>query len=132
MWRLSEYKMHAQSHTVHRLPVHLEDQQNVYFTQGNEESALERAQSHKTKLTAWFELNASEPEANQFLYVDIAQHYVWDMTKKKWKKRQRKTNTIDRMYSVSPTDQERFYLRILLLHVPGAKSYTDLKTVDGI
>ncbi|XP_030850990.1 uncharacterized protein LOC754317 [Strongylocentrotus purpuratus] len=90
MWRLSEYKMHAQSHTVHRLPVHLEDQQNVYFTQGNEESALERAQSHKTQLTAWFELNASEPEANQFLYVDIAQHYVWDMTKKKMEEKTKK------------------------------------------
>ena len=35
------------------------------------------------------------------------------------------------MYSVSPTDPEKFYLRLLLLHVPGATCYDDLKMVDG-
>jgi hypothetical protein len=36
------------------------------------------------------------------------------------------------MYSVSPSDPEKFYLRLLLLHMPGARSYTDLLTVDGV
>ena len=36
------------------------------------------------------------------------------------------------MYSVSPTDPEKFYLRLLLLHVPGVTCYDDLKMVDGI
>jgi PIF1-like helicase len=35
------------------------------------------------------------------------------------------------MYSVSPNAGERFYLRILLLHVRGATSYEALRTVDG-
>ncbi|CAL8148809.1 unnamed protein product [Orchesella dallaii] len=35
------------------------------------------------------------------------------------------------MYSVSPRDTERFCLRLLLLHVRGATSYDDLKTVGG-
>ena len=35
------------------------------------------------------------------------------------------------MYSVSPGDVERFHLRILLLHCPGAQSFEDLRTVDG-
>ena len=36
------------------------------------------------------------------------------------------------MYSVSPNDTEKFHLTLLLLHVPGAMSYTDLKTVNGV
>ena len=31
------------------------------------------------------------------------------------------------MYLVSPSDPETFYLRLLLLHVPGAKCFDDLK-----
>ena len=35
------------------------------------------------------------------------------------------------MYSVSASNAEKFHLRLLLLHVPGATSFTDLRTVDG-
>ncbi|CAF3572606.1 unnamed protein product [Rotaria sp. Silwood1] len=34
------------------------------------------------------------------------------------------------MYSISPSDVERYHLRLLLLHTPGACSFDDLKTVD--
>ena len=36
------------------------------------------------------------------------------------------------MYTVSVKEEERFYLRILLLHVPGATSFEFLRTVDNI
>lgn len=32
---------------------------------------------------------------------------------------------------MSPTDAEKFHLRLLLLHVPGARSFNDLLTMDG-
>ena len=35
------------------------------------------------------------------------------------------------MYYISPCDTECFYLRLLLLHVRGATSYRDLRTVAG-
>ena len=35
------------------------------------------------------------------------------------------------MYAVSPKDTERFCLRLLMLHVPGATSFADIRTVDG-
>ena len=38
---------------------------------------------------------------------------------------------ISRMYSISPSDPERFYLRLLLLHVPGVKSLDELKMIGG-
>ncbi|CAG8672061.1 28029_t:CDS:2 [Dentiscutata erythropus] len=36
------------------------------------------------------------------------------------------------MYTVPPSDFERFCLRLLLLYTPGAKSFYDLRTVKGI
>ena len=38
---------------------------------------------------------------------------------------------ISRMYSV-PVDADKFHLRLLLLHIPGARSFTDLRTVNGV
>ena len=39
---------------------------------------------------------------------------------------------IGRMYLVAPSDRERFFLRMLLIHVKGATSYESLRTVDGV
>ena len=35
------------------------------------------------------------------------------------------------MYAAQPKEGERFYLRSLLLHVAGATSFEDLRTVDN-
>jgi len=35
------------------------------------------------------------------------------------------------MYAISPNEQERYYLRIALLHIPGARGYNDLLTVGN-
>ena len=36
------------------------------------------------------------------------------------------------MYTIHPMEEERYYLRLLLLHVKGATSFEDLKTVNSI
>ena len=41
-WRLFEFKMHQQSHTICRLAVHCENEQTVYFDQNNVEEALSK------------------------------------------------------------------------------------------
>jgi hypothetical protein len=121
--------MHTQSHIVRRLPVHLPLQQPVHFESGHEQEAL--ASHQTTALIAWFSLNATNPSANQYLYTDIPNHFVYHRTKE-WKPRKRGGDkVIARMYTVSPRDTEKFALRTLLLHIPGAKSFTDLKTLDG-
>ena len=66
IWRLSEYKMHQQSHTVIRLAVHLPEQQRVYYREGEEAAAAERASTKNTHLTAWFELNSNDESAHHF------------------------------------------------------------------
>lgn len=127
IWRLSEYRIHELSHTIYRLAIHL-----PHFQPGEESVAFERAASRNTHLTAWFKLNMNDVEARLYLYTEIAQHYVFVDQEKKWAKRQRgEERVISRMYSVSPTELEKFYLRLLLLHIRGARSYEELRTVDG-
>ena len=130
IWRISEYNMHSHSHTIIRMPVHLPAQQQVYFRPGHIEEALDNAQSKPTQLTAWFQLNKSNKKATQFLFPDIPLHYIFKANK--WVQRKRnKDKIISRMYSVNPLEGERYYLRLLLLHVPGAISFAALRTVDN-
>ena len=132
-WRLSEFEIHGKSHVIYRLPVHLPDFQKVYFRPGTEEEAL--ARSTTTQLIAWFDLNQCDSAANQYLYVEIPNHYVYIKNKNeaKWKERRRGGDkVISRMYSASPLDREKFALRCLLLHVKGAASYEDLRTYNTI
>ena len=130
MWRLSEKRMHCQSHSVIRLAVHLERQQPVYFRPGEEDVALERSQM--TTLLAWFNLNSHDQAAHQWLYPQIPNHYVYQKATGRWTPRKRGgSNVIGRMFYVSPHDAERFHLRLLLLHVRGATCYRDLRTAAG-
>ncbi|XP_076032957.1 uncharacterized protein LOC143020425 [Oratosquilla oratoria] len=128
-WRLSEYKMYGQSHTVYRLALHLPDQQQVYYKPGEQRQAAARAEGQDTQLTAWFKLNQSDVDARAHLYTDIPEYYVFNKQSNTWTRRQRHRQIVTRMYSASPRNAEKFHLRMLLLHVPGATSFDDLKTV---
>lgn len=64
-------------------------------------------------------------------YINIPELFSFNRQSRVWTWRTRQFRTIGRIYTVSPRDQERFYLRILLLNVPGPTSYEDLRTVDG-
>ncbi|CAF1168005.1 unnamed protein product [Rotaria sordida] len=129
-WRLFEFPLHDKSHAIIRLAVHLPNQQPVYFAEGNERQALEKATMKDTTLTACFKLNSKNPDAQKYFYHDIPEHFVFERNGT-WKHRVQGENIIGRMYSVSPSDVERYHLRLLLLYTPGACSFDDLKTVDG-
>ena len=133
MWRLSEYPLQHHSHTVIRLPVHLPNQQRVYFHEGNEEAALADATAGNSELTAYFALCQTDEEARQYTYVQIPLHYRFNKSRKVWQPRKRGGDkVISRMFSVSPKETEKFHLRVLLLHVQGVCSFEDLRTVHGV
>ncbi|GBM86899.1 hypothetical protein AVEN_207407-1 [Araneus ventricosus] len=69
--------MHEKSHAIIRLLVHFPDMQPVYLYVDEERQALERSPQRSTMLTAWFELNETDPDANRYFYADIPQHFVW-------------------------------------------------------
>jgi len=117
-----------------RLPVHLEDNQTVYFAPGRAEERLDDDNQRRTKLTEFFTLNTNCEAARQYLYHEIPLHYTWHQPSRTWSPRrnQMANETLARMYVVSPMDQHRFHLRLLLLHRRGPRSFLDIRTVDGI
>lgn len=152
-WRLQQNEIAARSPAVFRLNIHLPDQQTVYFNPDdydleNFQHKLER--SKRTPLTAYFELNrnlkanASKPDATEgtkkeweetgkLLFRQIPDKYTWDPKARAWNRRKRGDGQVGRVYSVHPTELERYSLRLLLNHVPGVTSFDDLKMVmiDG-
>ncbi len=129
-WRIFDFPLQEKSHSVTRLPVHLENCQYVcYLPEENREDVLER--SKHTMLTRFFELCSQDPFAGTLAYHEVPLYYVW--AGKKWKQRQRaKGKNVGRMVSCSPLDIERYHLRVLLCYVKGPKSFQDIRTVNGI
>ena len=103
-WRLFEYPMHARSHVVERLPVHLPGKQLLTFENGEARRAVDTKAAKDTKLTAYFKVNkvrhaAREKEEEELRrqqdepsaacantldfdndpskYTDIPNRYVW-------------------------------------------------------
>ena len=128
-WNMFEFKTHDRYPSVERLAIHEENMQKVTFSTGHEEEALTK--NNDTTLTAWMKCNREDPSARTIKYPDFPEKYRWDKGKKKWFRRQNNTPSIGRVFSTSPAQGERHYLRMLLYHKAGATCWADLKTVDG-
>lgn len=132
-----QYELSGRSPGVYQLPVHLPDEQDVYFwDEGELQEHLQSGEASKTMLLEYFKLNAEGAigsegkKAVDLYYEEIPDHFSWTKDKK-WKKRLRNIPCATRISYASPKEGERFYLRLLLSHVKGARSFLDLKTVGG-
>ncbi|XP_022177367.1 uncharacterized protein LOC111038543 [Myzus persicae] len=134
IWWLYSYELHKRSHTIVRLPVHLEGRQNVYFEPGQAQERLQNEALRRTGLTEFFVLNVNDVEARQYLYTEIKTHHKWNAPQRTWARRRRlmANETLARMYIVNPLDRDRFHLRLLLLNRRGPQSFQDIRTVDGV
>ena len=133
-WRLLGFHMHDKSHAVERLAVHEDRKQTVVFQEGQERESLEKATLAETTLLAWFAHNEKSEEHRHLRYAEMPDHFIWEKAKGRWKPRVRAgpaQRVIGRLFGAQPSEGERFYLYLLLLHVPGARGYEHLRTVDG-
>ncbi|KAG5540525.1 hypothetical protein RHGRI_020666 [Rhododendron griersonianum] len=78
-------------------------------------------------------MNANHQRAKEkkLLYQNFPEEYVWDGQSRIWHERKQK-EVIGRIVTANPREGERYYLRLLLTHVPGPTSYAYLQTVEGI
>ncbi|XP_060519933.1 uncharacterized protein LOC132698089 [Cylas formicarius] len=135
-WRIFAYKLHDRPHAVVTLPVHLENEQPVTFDEDEDEDELltrvADATNYVSKLVAYFRLNAVDPEAQRLRYVEIPENYVWFRGEGEWRARQHFNKIVGVIREVSPLDDERFHLPILLQHLRGATSFESIRTLaDG-
>jgi hypothetical protein len=141
--RLLQLPMHQEHPNVVRLQVHLPHQQTLVVPVAEDRDEMGRAAlaaldaGSRTTLTEWFNFNAEAPEGHvclDTLYHDFPIRFCWDKKTKKWKERVREAGRppVGRMYFVQPSAGEKYYLRMLLCQVPGAKGYEDLRTFNGV
>ncbi|XP_063974291.1 uncharacterized protein LOC135160997 [Diachasmimorpha longicaudata] len=119
IWHILSFPRHERDLSVQHLAIHLENGQRVYFT---EENVLQRAlEAPKTTLTEFFTLCQKSDIFGQFaktlIYADVPHIF--------------KAKTLGRLYTVPPKQHECFYLRLLLVNVPGPTSFKFLRTVNG-
>jgi hypothetical protein len=139
-WRLFEYPVHGNSHSIVLLPVHLKDGQNVYYHENDIESALSSVK--ETKLTLFFKFNSRLADESQgILYKDMPKycHIKTDPENgKHWARRSGRSHhgqkSLGRIATVSPRNIELYNLRILLSKVkgPDASSFEKLLEYQGI
>jgi hypothetical protein len=131
-WRLLSFDLHGERPSVVRMAVHLPDQQQVFFNPDNITPGVPPPEPAST-LTAWMDFNRQlrvDDPLRSVLYQDFPAVCTWNKKDKVWKQRQvlRQRLPVGRMYFVRPSDMERFCLRTLLHHVPGATCWEDLRT----
>jgi hypothetical protein len=150
-WRILGNEMHSHYPNVVRLQIHEEHKQTVVYRPGRELEAI--VEEPSTMLTEYFstvvrerfhplsveDLGAdsfgySYPGANGLTYGDFPKYYTWQVDKKSWRRRIRnkKSDTVGRIYSVHPRSGDRYYLRTLLSKRPGLGSFAEARTVDGV
>jgi hypothetical protein len=129
--RLLELPLHKEFPPVTRLDIHMpREQMMVFDPTADEETIMSQVVSSASTLTAWFELNANDSTAREFLYHEIPEHFVWQ--DKKWQRRLNNRMSVGRLYNVSHHNKELFALRRLLRVVKGATSFEDLAAVAGV
>ena len=126
------FHLHEQYPSVMALAIHLNDEQFVQFKPEDNLHDVAKTKPIST-LMGWFIGNVTYPEYRHLLYSEYPEQMTWNRNGHVWKPRAKTARrTIGRMYTAYPKHGERFYLRLLLNHVTGAQSFSQLRTVDNI
>jgi len=131
------FDLHKEHPNVVRLVVHLKGRQTILFQEGTDATVVFNRNPHTT-LTAWFAFNKTAREhlnpsaplhlALNTLYHDFPRIATWKKKEKQWALRTQMSGLllVGRMYFVQPSKGERYFLRLLLHHVPRATYFEDL------
>ena len=134
VWRHPGFDMYVQFQPVMRLPIHLENQRYVSWS---DQQSLPDVVPHgppDVSLTAWLKSNAKpQPQfGKHLLYTDYAELYTYHGQSKGWKVRKKMVDrVVGCMYFIMPNAGQLYFLHLSLNQVPGATSFAYLRTVEG-
>ncbi|KAK1366246.1 hypothetical protein POM88_041807 [Heracleum sosnowskyi] len=131
-YRIFGFPIHHCSISVLRLYFRLPGEKSCTFTENETlEKVVRREKFKHSQLESFFILNRSDPNARQYTYDQIPQHYVWNETDRIWTMR-KKGKQIGRLLYTHHSAGELWYLRLLLSNIRGPTSFEALKTINGV
>lgn len=139
IWKILQFKITERSHAVLKLACHQENEQFIIFAEDQPETGLARGELDTT-LTAWFKANGPASQLSEedrelargLTYNNFPSQFVY--LNRRWHRRKQGFGkTIGRIPIVpfNVHTMERYSMRLLLHHQPGATSFNDLKMVNG-
>jgi hypothetical protein len=149
---IKSFSREKRSVSVQRLDLHDKDKQSVVFDPDELDNA-EEPTSKTSSLMAFFSLCSKHktdfdngklfldspasqkrqiPNPNTLTYINLPQHYRWMKSTQTWIPRTNQTIQLGRLPWISPTQNELYYLRCLLVHVPGPNSFSDLLSFNKV
>ncbi|XP_020990161.2 uncharacterized protein LOC110277354, partial [Arachis duranensis] len=133
-WRIFKFNLYRMYPSMERLQIHLPNQHQVsFYDHQTIPEILNDDYFSRTMLTEFFALNREEDQQSRhLLYREIPEYYTWHNKEKEWRRCKTQRRSTGRIYTVSPSEGEKFYLRILLSNVRGPISWDDLLIVNGI
>ncbi|KAM0041949.1 putative DNA helicase Pif1, helitron helicase-like domain-containing protein [Helianthus debilis subsp. tardiflorus] len=132
-WRILNFLIHDRNPPVQILVVHLENMQHITFKDNDQlDNIATKTFYRRTTLTEWLRNNEKDSSGRHLRYIDYLMEYRWDPSGKCWMRRaSNKTPAIGRLIYIHPSSGEMFFLRMLLGHQRGCRSYACMRTVHG-
>ena len=123
------------------LEVHLENYQRIYFRPDQPNPAP--VEPRATTLVKFFDLCRTDEFAQTLRYIQVPSYYTWQKGEKGWQRRKqgkpieghpgiRFSDTLGRVHTVPPNQEEAYCLRMLLNELTGPTSFDALKRVGEI
>ncbi|KAH9621045.1 hypothetical protein KSS87_018778 [Heliosperma pusillum] len=134
VWRIFGFDLYEIQPPVMPLQVHLPNMQTIQIRPREDlEEVIANEKRARTPMTEFFKVNAGDTSNNEprYSYGEFPEHFRWDTKHRTCFKRKTKLRVIGKLVFVAPSEGERYFLRLLLLHVRAPKSFQDLLTVEG-
>ncbi|XP_074371907.1 uncharacterized protein LOC141712757 isoform X3 [Apium graveolens] len=93
---------------------------------------VRRVDPDGTMFIQWMLNNHFDSLGHNLTFTKYPTKFRWDSSAKRWFRRKQNVNVVGRMVYAHPASGERFYMRLLLNIVVGAKTFEEIRTVGGI
>lgn len=124
--------IHKEFPAITQLPVHVEDEKNVFFTRGDIGSLRQASETPvDSKLRAYFKANQKYPAAHALLYTELPSQLMWHCEMHEWKPRKQQT-AHGQLSFIPPNTGEKYYACLILSVVKDLRGFDDLCTFDGV